>query len=167
MRKNKWVMASLYTKDNMRYGLKKSTFNPIKINSTDLFSEENWIEIHVHRADEHDPRAMAISPNNAGVLLDLACPVLPFYSLVIEQVDKKKINILVTHHWLVNTSNCLSSSISLVLSSLSEMRFKVFEEKLIKEENGKWDFLKLKKSKNPPVAYHQLISSFVVMQKCS
>jgi hypothetical protein len=91
-------MASLYTKDNMRYGLKKSTFNPIKINSTDLFSEENWVEVHVHRADENDPRSMAVSPNNAGVLLDLSCPVLPFFSLVIEQVDKKKINILVTHH---------------------------------------------------------------------
>ena len=94
----KWVMASLYTRDNMHYGLKRSTFNPIKINSTDIFSEENWIEVHIHRVDENDPNAMAVSPNNAGVLLDLSCPVLPFYSLVVEQVDKKKINILVTHH---------------------------------------------------------------------
>ena len=44
------------------------------------------------------------------------------------------------------------------------MQAKVFEEKLVKEEEkGKWDFLKLKKSKKPPVVYHQLISSFVFM----
>jgi hypothetical protein len=33
----KYVMASLYTSSKMAYGLKKSKFNPIMINSSDLY----------------------------------------------------------------------------------------------------------------------------------
>lgn len=65
-------MASLYTDDNLQYGLKRSKFNPIVINSQNLFLPENWIELHVHRADENDPRMIAVSPNNAGVLIDMS-----------------------------------------------------------------------------------------------
>lgn len=77
----KWIVASLYTKDDLEYGLKRSNFNPITINSVDLFSKENWVELHIHRADWNDENAMAVSPNNAGVLIDLSCPIVSFYSV--------------------------------------------------------------------------------------
>jgi len=99
----KYVMASLYTSSKMAYGLKKSKFNPIMINSSDLYWEESWIELHVHRADENDPNAIAVSPNNASVLLDLSCPIIPFYSIAIKLNEKKRtVKMLVTHHWVID-----------------------------------------------------------------
>lgn len=103
MQESKWVMASLYTDDHLAFGLSKSKFNGIKINSEDLFTEDNWIEVHIHRADENDPKAMAVSPNNAAVLIDMSCPIIPFYSVVIDRIEKEqKINIMITHHCIID-----------------------------------------------------------------
>mmetsp|Transcript_28751 Transcript_28751/g.32871 ORF Transcript_28751/g.32871 Transcript_28751/m.32871 type:complete len:113 (+) Transcript_28751:187-525(+) len=49
----KWIMASIFTADNMMLGIRKCKSQPIMINSTNLFPPENWLEMHVHRADEH------------------------------------------------------------------------------------------------------------------
>jgi len=95
----KWIMASLYTDDAMMYGLKRSNSSPIMINSDNLFLPINWVELHVHRADENDPRIIAVSPNNAAFLLDMTCPITSFYSIAVDRIDEKnRINILVTHH---------------------------------------------------------------------
>ena len=96
-------MASIYTQDGLMIGLKKCKSQPIMINSTNLFMPENWIEMHIHRADENDPRLIWISPNNASFLIDVAAPIIPFFTVAIEKIDNEpKINILITHHWIVD-----------------------------------------------------------------
>jgi len=99
----KWIVASLYTKDDLEYGLKRSNFNPITINSVDLFSKENWVELHIHRADWNDENAMAVSPNNAGVLIDLSCPIVSFYSVAWEiNEENRSFSVLLTYHCIID-----------------------------------------------------------------
>ena len=99
----KFIMASIYTEDSLMYGIKRSNSSPIPINSEDLFLAHNWVELHVHSADENDPNAIAVSPNNAAFLLDMTCPIVTFYSVAIEKLDKKnKCNILVTYHCIID-----------------------------------------------------------------
>ena len=96
-------MASIYTQDNFMIGLKKCKSQPIMINSTNLFMPENWIEMHIHRADENDPRLIWVSPNNASFLIDMAAPIIPFFTVAIEKINnEQKINILITHHCIVD-----------------------------------------------------------------
>jgi hypothetical protein len=112
-----WVMASLYTDDKFAYGLKKSKFSPIMINANDLFIKENWIELHVHRADENDPKILAVSPNNAGVLIDMSCPIIPFYSIAIDKDEKRKeIRIVVTHHCIIDEMSVTNRVLNSVLN---------------------------------------------------
>ena len=99
----KYIMASIYTKDIFMIGLRKCKSQPIMINSTNLFLPENWIEMHIHRADENDPKSLWVSPNNASVLIDMASPIIPFFTVAIEKIDNQpKLNILITHHWIVD-----------------------------------------------------------------
>lgn len=99
----KWIMASLYTEDSMKYGIKSSNLMPIMINSDNLYTPNNWVELHVHKTDENDPHAIAVSPNNAAFLMNMSLPMVSFYSVAIEYLEnKKKINVLITHHCIID-----------------------------------------------------------------
>ena len=95
----KYIMASIYTEDAMMYGIKRSNSGAIMINSDNLFFPQNWIELHVHKVDENDPNAIAVSPNNAAFLMDMTSPIVSFFSIAIEKHDNKSVvDILVTYH---------------------------------------------------------------------
>lgn len=112
----KWVMASIYTDDIFYWGLKRSKYNGISINAEDIFAESNWIEVHIHRADENDPKIMAVSPNNAGVLMDMTCPMITFYTIIIDQIaERKEANILVTHHTIIDDISAINYPLTQVL----------------------------------------------------
>ncbi|CAI2387053.1 unnamed protein product [Moneuplotes crassus] len=104
----KYVMASLYTDDDIDYGLKRSECSPIMINSENLFTEENWIELYIHKAE--DPNMVAISPDNASVLIDLSCPLVHFYSIAIElEEHRKAMKVLVTSHCVFDQTCMLNN----------------------------------------------------------
>lgn len=164
-----WVMASLYTDDSLAYGLKKSKFNPIMINSSDIFTEENWIELHVHRADENDPKILAVSPNNAGVLIDMSSPIIPFYSVTIERDEKRgEIRILVTHHCIIDEMNVANRVLNNVLN-INEFTSSrpIIEANLSKVSSKKYAIIPKSKKEKYRDVRHQLISSFIfiLMQK--
>ncbi len=50
-------------------------FGRISINSSNLFSKNNLMEVHLHQAD---PNNMAISPNNGAFLLNLGMAIVNF-----------------------------------------------------------------------------------------
>mmetsp|Transcript_20737 Transcript_20737/g.18382 ORF Transcript_20737/g.18382 Transcript_20737/m.18382 type:complete len:467 (+) Transcript_20737:167-1567(+) len=157
-----WIMASLYTKDGFEYGLKKSKFNPIQINSTDLFSKDNWIELHIHQADENNPDIMAISPNNAGVLLDLSCPIISFYSLAI-RVDEntKAMSLLVTHHCIIDEKSFPNKILTQSLNSFEFLQM-VNVHKLVKPEKSTWGIIPKSNESKYRNVQHQLLSAFAL-----
>ena len=157
-----WIMASIYTKDNFEFGLKKSKFNPITINSQNIFEAENWIQLHIHQADENTPEIMAISPNNAGVLLDLSCPIITFYSLAIAYEEKtKEIDLLITNHTILNEAGLPNR---ILYKSLSYYEFLqgVQIDKLVKPKKSTWQILESNKMKKYEDVQKQLISSLVL-----
>ena len=52
----KYIMASIYTEDDLAFGIRESDSDKIMINSTNLYLSENWIEVYVHRSNENDPK---------------------------------------------------------------------------------------------------------------
>ncbi|CAI2361775.1 unnamed protein product [Moneuplotes crassus] len=156
----KYIMASIYTNDEMVYGLKKSNFFPIQINSEDLYAAENWVELHVHRAADDDPNAIAVSPNNAGVLIDLSCPLIPFYSMAIElDEERKSMNVLITYHCIIDET-CLPNKCLIETLDFYKFCEKVDKDKLMKPRKPTLGIIPKGNQQKYEKVRNQLLSSF-------
>ena len=149
----KYIMASIYTEDAMMYGIKRSNSGAIMINSDNLFFPQNWIELHVHKVDENDPNAIAVSPNNAAFLMDMTSPIVSFFSIAIEKHDNKSVvDILVTYHWIIDELHVQNLALNTITNTNVLCRKHIVNEFAI----------------NPAHILTQLTSSYMILliQQC-
>lgn len=95
-------MACVYTPKNFSIGVRKcSDTGVLKFNEVDL--ETCWTNLHLHPVEE-DSLEMAVSPNNAAVVLTLGLPATSFYVLsanFTKDEEGTHLKLLLSHHTVI------------------------------------------------------------------